>query len=114
VKSLQELDDEGLPVVEFPQHAARMTPATNRFTEAVLNQTLTHDNDPRMARHIGNAVLKVDARGSRIAKESKSSARSVDLAMSSVMGVERAAFWFGRSSGLPMIFDVWSLGETDE
>jgi phage terminase large subunit-like protein len=114
VKSLQELDDEGLPVVEFPQHAARMTPATNRFTEAVLNKALTHDGDPRMARHIGNAVLKVDARGSRIAKESKSSSRSVDLAMSSVMGVERAAFWFGRSAGLPMIFDVWSLGDENE
>jgi hypothetical protein len=34
--------DEGLPLEEFPQSPARMTPATRRFGEAVLNKALTH------------------------------------------------------------------------
>lgn len=108
-KTFQDLDDEGLPVVEFPQHASRMTPATNRFTQAVINKELTHDGDPRLARHVGNAVLRVDSRGSRIAKERRSSSRTVDLAMASVMAVERQAFWLSRQGGLPMVFDPWSL-----
>jgi phage terminase large subunit-like protein len=33
--SLQMLADEGLPVEEFPQSPARMTPATQRFGEVV-------------------------------------------------------------------------------
>jgi phage terminase large subunit-like protein len=41
-RSLQLLADEGLPVEEFPQSPARMTPATQRFGEAVLNKALTH------------------------------------------------------------------------
>jgi phage terminase large subunit-like protein len=55
-RSLQMLADEGLPVEEFPQSPARMTPATQRFGEAVLNKALTHSGDPDLARHVGNAV----------------------------------------------------------
>jgi phage terminase large subunit-like protein len=112
-RTLQILDDEGLPILEFPQSASKMTPATTRFTEAVLNKTLTHDGDPRLARHIGNSVLKQDARGSRIAKESKASSRLIDLAIASVMGVERAAWWTARGNGLPMVFDPWAMEEFD-
>jgi hypothetical protein len=40
-----------------------MTPATARFFEAVVNGALTHSGDARLARHVGNAVLREDARG---------------------------------------------------
>jgi len=40
-RSLQLLDGEGLPVMEYPQSPGRMTPATARFYEAVINGTLT-------------------------------------------------------------------------
>jgi phage terminase large subunit-like protein len=53
-RSLQLLDQEGLPVMESP---GRMTPAPARFYEAVVNGQLTHSGDSRLARHIGNAVL---------------------------------------------------------
>ena len=39
------LDGEGLPVLEYPQSPGRMTPATARFYEAVINQQLTHSGD---------------------------------------------------------------------
>lgn len=89
-RSYQILQAEGLPVVEFPQSPARMVPATQRFYEAVVNQTLTHSGDPSLARHIENCVLRVDARGARLSKESKSSSRKIDLAVASVMAYERA------------------------
>jgi phage terminase large subunit-like protein len=90
-RSLQLLADEGLPVVEYPNTAARMTPATARFYEAVMNRQLTHSGDPRLARHISHAVLKVDARGQRITKETKYSPRKIDLAVAAVMALDRAS-----------------------
>jgi phage terminase large subunit-like protein len=58
-------------VEEFPQSPARMTPATQRFGEAVLNKALTHSGDSDLARHVGNAVVKNDSRGHRIVKEQR-------------------------------------------
>src|SRR6516165_10821698 len=89
-RTFQILEDEGLPVVDFPQTSQRMTPATQKFFELVANRTLTHYGDPRLARHIDNAVLKVDSRGQRIAKEHKISSRKIDLAIAAVMAVDRA------------------------
>ena len=104
-RTYQILEGERLPVVEFPQTPPRMTPATQRFYEAVVNRTLTHSGDPRLARHIENCVIKTDSRGSRLVKESKSSARKIDLAISAVMAFDRACalppkrgprvFWLG-------------------
>jgi phage terminase large subunit-like protein len=90
-RSLQLLAAERLSVVEFPQNPSRMTPATQRFYEAVVNQTITHSGDRRLARHLANAVLKVDARGSRLTKVSKTSERKIDLAVAAVMALDTAA-----------------------
>jgi phage terminase large subunit-like protein len=51
-RSLQLLDAEGLPVLEYPRSPGRMTPATARFYEAVVNGQLTHSGDSRLARHM--------------------------------------------------------------
>jgi phage terminase large subunit-like protein len=103
-RSYQVLEGEGLPVVEFPQSPARMTPATQRFYEAVINRSLTHDGDLRLARHLGNCVLRVDSRGSRLAKDAKNSQRRIDLAVAAVMGVDRAAFLAGSPVLMPAIY----------
>lgn len=89
-RTYQVLEDEGLPIVEFPQSPQRMVPATQRFYEAVLNQGLTHSGDPRLARHVDNCTLKVDQRGARIQKDSRNSPRKIDLAVAAVMGHDRA------------------------
>lgn len=89
-RSLQLLEGEGLPIVEFPQSPQRMTPATNTFYEAVMNATLTHDGDPRLARHMENAILKTDSRGTRLVKETQKSKRHIDLAVCAVMAVSIA------------------------
>jgi phage terminase large subunit-like protein len=90
-RSLQLLEGEGLPVMEYPQSPGRMTPATARFYEAVVNGALTHSGDSRLARHIGNAVLREDARGARLAKERRDSPRRIDAAVAAVMAHDRAA-----------------------
>jgi phage terminase large subunit-like protein len=89
-RTYQVLEGEGLPVVEFPQSPTRMVPATQRFYEAVLNKTLTHSGDQRLARHLANTVIRTDSRGSRLSKDAKGSPRKIDLAVSAVMALERA------------------------
>jgi phage terminase large subunit-like protein len=90
-RSLELLDGEGLPVEEFPQSPQRMTPATTRFYEAVVNGALSHSGDARLARHLANAVLKEDPRGARLAKEHKHSKRRIDAAVAAVMALHRAS-----------------------
>ena len=90
-RSLQLLDGEGLPVAEYPQSPARMQPATARFYEAVVNGELSHSGDSRLARHVGNAVLREDSRGARLAKERRDSPRRIDAAVAAVMAHDRAA-----------------------
>jgi phage terminase large subunit-like protein len=90
-RSLELLEGEGLPVEEFPQSPARMSPATGRFYEAVVNGALTHSGDPRMARHVANCIIREDTRGVRLAKEHKHSRRRIDAAVATVMALHRAA-----------------------
>lgn len=106
-RTFQILEEEGLPVVTFPQTASRMTPATTRFFESVVNKQITHDANPTMARHIGNATLRVDQRGSRLSKEKRGSTRRIDLAVSAVMALERAAWWQSQGGFLPAVYDPW-------
>jgi phage terminase large subunit-like protein len=91
--AFEELEVEGLPVVEFPQMNSAMIPATQRFYELVTTAGLTHSGDPRLTRHLANAVMKTDSRGSRIVKESPHSPRKIDLAVAAIMAADRAAFW---------------------
>lgn len=90
-RSLELLADEGLPVEPFPQSPSRMVPATTRFYEAVVNAEIVHDRDPILARHLDNAQIKVDSRGSRLTKGTHR--RRIDAAVAAVMGVDRAAWW---------------------
>jgi phage terminase large subunit-like protein len=110
----EELEAEGLPVVVFPQTLSRMGPATQRFYELVTTKQVTHNGDPRLARHLSNAVLKVDSRGSRLSKDAKSSPRKIDLAVAVVMATDRAFWWLtqdapGTFKGVPItdIKFVW-------
>ena len=89
-RSIEALEAERLPVVEFPQSPARMTPATTALHEAVVNQAVTHSGDPRLARHVAAATVRDDARGVRLAKVDRNSTRRIDAAVAAVMGHGRA------------------------
>lgn len=89
-RTYQVLEEEGLPVVEFPQSPIRMVPATQRFFEGVMNQTITHSGNEALARHVGNAVVRNTAKGFMIFKETKGSPRKIDLAVASIIALDRA------------------------
>ena len=63
----------------------------------MVNRTLTHDGDPQLARHVGNAVIHEDSRGARLAKEHRHSRRRIDACVAAVMAVHRAAALAGAS-----------------
>ena len=92
-RSMQVLEAERLPMVEFPQSGVRMIPATERFYEAVMNKALSHSGDPDLARHIGNAVIRRTTHGGHLQKDAKGSPRKIDLAVAAVMALERAAHY---------------------
>lgn len=87
-RTFMVLDEQGLPCVSYPNSAERMVPATQKFYEAVVNKSFTHDGDERLARHVGNCVTKQSSRGIMVAKAS--SKRKVDAAVASIFGYDRA------------------------
>jgi phage terminase large subunit-like protein len=89
-RTLAILEAETLPVVEFPQSAARMTPATAAFYDAVTDNRLTHSGNPALARHVGNASVKIDSMGPRLKKEHRASPRKIDAAVAAVIAFARA------------------------
>ena len=68
----------------------RMVPACQEFYTAVMERSLTHDGDARLANHIANAVLKEDRFGPRIIKEARGSPRKIDLAVCAVGALAEA------------------------
>lgn len=85
--------EEGIPVVEWPTNSLpRIIPATKEFYTAIVEQRLTHDGDPRLARHIANATIREDRFGVRVTKEHRGSPRKIDLAIASIAAYDRARF----------------------
>ena len=92
--------ERGWPVVEYPNVLARTVPAIREFYAAVVESAeavkagqpekrrITHDGDPRMARHIANATTKEDSRGVRIVKQARG--QKIDLAVCAFMAHDQA------------------------
>ena len=101
-RSMQVLQDAGLPVVEWPStSAARMIPACAKFYDAVVSEKLTQDGDALLARHISNAVVKIDRLGPRIVKEHRGSPRKIDAAVASIIAFDRATV--SRNDSEPLV-----------
>ncbi|MCK0518944.1 terminase large subunit domain-containing protein [Williamsia sp. DF01-3] len=92
-RTLQILESEKLPVVEFPHSPARLTAATGDLYSAAINARMTHSGDRQLAEHVNAAVIVEDARGIRLSKGSRQrSARKIDLAACAVMAHSRAVW----------------------
>lgn len=68
-RSAQELEGDGLAMVEFPQNNTRLCPASQALYELIVSGELAHDGDPALRRHVHNAVALETDRGWRIAKK---------------------------------------------
>lgn len=105
-RSLETLEQEGLPIVEFRTNdLRRIIPACQTFQDAVLDEMLAHDGDPRLARHVTNAVVKTDNKGPRIVKESKGSTRYIDLSVAAVIALYRA-LQMEAEAPQPRVYDL--------
>lgn len=90
-RSMEVLEQAGLPIVEWPSTSPRrMVPACAKFYDAVVEKRLIHDGDPVLARHLDNAVTKIDNIGPRIVKDKKHSPRKIDAAVAAILAVDRA------------------------
>lgn len=88
-ESAEMLADDGLNMVEFPQYASRMGPASEGLYELVKAGRIKHDGDPVLARHLAAATAKLTRRGWVITKPEGSS-RRIDLAVAMAMAVDLA------------------------
>jgi phage terminase large subunit-like protein len=78
-------------VIEFPTYVrARMAPACSTFYAGVVEGKLTHQDDPRLARHVSNAVVRSSPMGDLITKADKDSPAKIDLAVAAVIAYSRA------------------------
>jgi phage terminase large subunit-like protein len=90
-RSMEVLQDKGVPIVEWPSTSARRTvPATQKLTDAIVEQRLQHDGNGLLTRHVGNAVTKIDNMGARIVKDQRNSPRKIDGAVAMMIAVDRA------------------------
>lgn len=91
-RTLQVLEKEGLPIVEFPWSTTRITPATTDFYNACINGAMSHSGNQDFGRHIGNAVVNETVRGVRLDKSNRGSTRHIDLAAAAVMAHSRSTW----------------------
>jgi len=88
-ESAEMLEEEGLNMVEFPQNAARMGPASELLLELVKAGRIVHDGDSELRQAITSAIAVRTRRGWVISKP-KGSTRLVDLAVACAMAVTMA------------------------
>jgi phage terminase large subunit-like protein len=102
---IQEWQRKRRAVIEWPTNSLeRMIPAWKEFYAAVMEARLTHDGSPGFARHVANAVLKIDQRGARPTKEYRSSERKIDRLIAALIARDRAAFHASRPAPGPRVF----------
>lgn len=80
-------------VVEYNTgFVGRMAPATDRFYQAVVDGSLTHDGDPRLAAHMAHCVARPTPQGDVIMKDKRGSPRKVDASIAAIIAFDRRAW----------------------
>jgi phage terminase large subunit-like protein len=87
-RSAQALADDGLPMMEFPQSAARMVPACQVAYELICGGLVEHDGSPTFTDQVLSAVTRETESGWRLSKGK--SKRKIDAAVAMVMALARA------------------------
>ena len=71
----------------FPQHDARMIPASQRLYDAIVEGRLVHGNDPQLNAHVAAAVARHGRRGWRVDKANRQD--KIDAVIALTMAVDR-------------------------
>jgi phage terminase large subunit-like protein len=80
----QELAERGVRVSAFPQHDARMIPASQRLYDAIVERRLVHPDDPQLNRHVAAAVARHGRRLDKAARADK-----IDAVVALAMALDR-------------------------
>lgn len=80
----EDLEDEGVLVVEFDQNPARMAPACGHLFELIIAGEAVHNGDPELTAHMVSAVKREQERGFTLSKGK--SKRHIDAAVAGAMG----------------------------
>ncbi|MGE0795832.1 MAG: hypothetical protein AB7O29_10915, partial [Acidimicrobiia bacterium] len=86
VESASTLEDEGVPMLEFPQSIERLAPADARLYGLILDETIAHDGDHDFGQHVNAAVKRTSERGWYLSKTR--SLRPMDAARALSMAVD--------------------------
>jgi phage terminase large subunit-like protein len=89
-ESAETLDDEGLNMVDFPQYASTMGPASTTTYELITTGRLVHDGDPVLAEHVRYTTAVLTERGMKVTKPKKVTPRKNDACVAMVMAVAMA------------------------
>ena len=104
-RSMEVLQERGLPLLEFPSASpSRMVKACAKFFDAVMETRIVHDGNPTLARHLDNAVTKIDNIGVRIVKDQRNSPRKIDAAVAAIIAVDRALSSGRLEQAVPQFF----------
>jgi phage terminase large subunit-like protein len=104
-RSAEHLADDGLPMVEFPQSAARMIPACGNAYELIVNKRVTHDGSPTFTDQVLSAAQRMTDTGWRLSKGK--SKRKIDACIALVMALDRATTRTQTATTSPSIIQVW-------
>lgn len=88
LRSAQVLADDGVPMVEFPQSAARMVPASGTLFEEIVNGRIAHSGDSTFSDQVLSATPRATDTGWRLSKGR--SKRKIDAAIALAMAVDVA------------------------
>lgn len=82
------LADEGLPMLNVPQHPSEMVPRCGDVYEAIINQAIAHDGDPVLAWHVNGAARREHENGWSLSKGK--SRHHIDACIAMVLAVSQA------------------------
>ena len=88
-RSAEALADDGLPMVEYPQSAARMVPASQTAYEMICTGVVAHDGSPMLVEQVNAATPRQAGEGWRLSKGKAK--RKIDAAIALVMLCDRAS-----------------------
>lgn len=87
-RSAQDLLDEGVPMVEFPQSLQRMVPACQLAYEQIVAGRIVHPGDPTLTDHVESAAQRMGERGWTLSKGR--SKRKIDACIAMILALHRA------------------------
>jgi phage terminase large subunit-like protein len=89
--SAQDLEADGVEMIEVPQTATRMVPAVNMAYRAITSRSLSHDGSDAFARQVVNAAARPSEGGMTLSKNPRTNLKC-DAAIALCLAMSLAEF----------------------